>query len=116
MFNPEFFLGAYKTPEGGDAWRPAALFTDEPPADVDAATSTVIMERRPLLLTAVPSEQQWATAAWAGKPVEPQTPRKSSAVLTCTRFIEPRGFSGGGRGQGIGAQGTEGYQQRLPSS
>jgi hypothetical protein len=71
MFNPEFFLGAYKTPEGGDTWRPAALFTDEPPADVDAATATVIMERRPLLLAAVPSEQQWATAAWAGKPVKP---------------------------------------------
>jgi len=76
MFNPEFFLGAYKTAAGGDTWRPAALFTDEPPSDVDEATATVIMERRPLLITPVPQEQPWATAAWAGRPVEPETPRE----------------------------------------
>jgi hypothetical protein len=77
MFNPEFFLGAYKTAAGGNSWRAAALYTDEPPSDVDNATQTVIMERRPLLLTPVPSEQAWAAAAWAGRPVEPQTPRES---------------------------------------
>lgn len=61
---------------GGERWLPAALYTDDPPEDVEHATQTVIMERRPLLLTPVPCEQEWATAAWAGKPVEPQTPRE----------------------------------------
>jgi hypothetical protein len=41
---------------------------------MDAAAESSIMERRPLLLTPVPHEQPWATAAWAGHPVEPPTP------------------------------------------
>jgi hypothetical protein len=47
---------------------------DVVPEDIDAAAESSIMERRPLLLTPVPHEQPWATAAWAGHPVEPPTP------------------------------------------
>lgn len=85
MFNPEFFLGAYKSTAGAEQWLPAALFTDTPPADVDTAAETVIMERRPLLLIPVPSEQQWASAAWAGQPVEPQTPRAQAHCVVVMR-------------------------------
>jgi hypothetical protein len=92
MYNPEFFLGAYKTPDSGDTWRPAALYTDDPPADIEGATQTVIMERRPLLLTPVPGEQEWATAAWAGKPVEPSTPRELNPFCVLGPF-------GGGEGK-----------------
>ncbi|WIA16854.1 hypothetical protein OEZ85_013787 [Tetradesmus obliquus] len=75
MFNPEFFVGAYRAP--GGPWKPAALYTDAVPEDIDAAAESAIMERRPLLLTPVPHEQAWATAAWAGHPVEPPTPSAS---------------------------------------
>jgi hypothetical protein len=93
MYNPEFFLGAYKTPDSGDTWRPAALYTDDPPLDIEGATQTVIMERRPLLLTPVPGEQGWATAAWAGKPVEPSTPSELECLVSSL-------WAGGGGGGG----------------
>eukprot|EP00775_Hariotina_reticulata_P001403 gene1403-1746_t len=75
MFNPEFFVGTYQLPDG--TWEPAALFTDTTPDNMDAAINTRIMERRPLLLTPVPHEQPWATAAWTGHPMQPETPRYS---------------------------------------
>jgi hypothetical protein len=53
---------------------------DAVPEDMDAAAESSIMERRPLLLTPVPHEQPWATAAWAGHPVEPPTPSEMCAV------------------------------------
>ncbi|WIA37078.1 hypothetical protein OEZ86_014051 [Tetradesmus obliquus] len=84
MFNPEFFVGAYRAP--GGPWKPAALYTDVVPEDIDAAAESAIMERRPLLLTPVPHEQPWATAAWAGHPVEPPTP---SATDRSKRAREP---------------------------
>jgi len=53
----------------------SALFTDNTPDNLHAATNTGIMERRPLLLMPVPHEQPWAATAWTGQPVEPETPR-----------------------------------------
>ncbi|KAF8065729.1 alpha-mannosidase [Scenedesmus sp. PABB004] len=85
MFNPEFFLGAYRLAPD-QPWRPGALYTDAVPDEVDAAGETTIMERRPLLVVPVPGEQPWATAAWAGRPVEPPTP---SASERAKRVREP---------------------------
>lgn len=53
---------------------------DAYPDDVDNATETKIFERRPMLVTPVPFEQPWATAAWAGRPVEPPTPSECFCI------------------------------------
>jgi hypothetical protein len=47
---------------------------------VERAAASTIMERRPLLLSRVPYEQAWASAAWAGQPPEPQTPSAADRV------------------------------------
>jgi hypothetical protein len=57
---------------------------DAVPDDMEAAAESSIMERRPLLLTPVPHEQPWATAAWAGHPVEPPTPSELLQHLPVT--------------------------------
>jgi hypothetical protein len=57
------------------------LHADAVPDDMDAAAESSIMERRPVLLSAVPHEQPWATAAWAGQPVEPPTPSELQLLV-----------------------------------
>lgn len=85
MLNPEYYLGAYKLPDG--AWR-TTQFSDAPPADLSAATDTAVWERRPLYCTRVPAESAWAEARWTGLPAEPQTP---SECPWCRELVQGGG-------------------------
>lgn len=76
MLNPEYYLGAYQLPDG--SWR-TTQFSDEPPADLEAARETRVWERRPLYCSRPGPAGGWAEARWTGVPPEPQTPGERAA-------------------------------------
>jgi len=90
MLNPEYFLGAYQLPDG--TWR-TTQYSDQPPADLNAAQDTKVWERRPLYCCRVPAETPWAEARWTGLPQEPQTPSAAERGGKRGRMAseEPRG-------------------------